>query len=386
MKTLPGAADAAEFLRTGPLRDFKPPAEGEAAVEFNTKVNLELSDFPVPELLRCGLELIGIPSRGPWEKVAWWVPFEYKGHRFELAHQKFGLRLYSSTNRPNSAPALLSSEVLKKLQAAVRAIEGMVTNIAPKLLGRGDVTVVNQHDALDRAYRYFRERAVNPIEIPDERIEHEPQDGLVSLMLSFKSGQHEMRHNASHDLVAAMTAYLSRLEHDLVLAMAFGDFDPSHDNLEAFIGERWGEKFKRALGRDADADEFRSRLRNIVERWRNPYAHGGFEKTLTASVYLHVDSIGAVPVGLTQVRGSARYMLRPISEADTDEVFEFFDNLDGWMVKRLWKAAAWIDSGLPVRFDANFRADAQAASTPDEFDLFVARCGYEYDRAANMDF
>ena len=383
MDILPGAADAAEFLRTGPLRNFRPPADRETYGGLNARMNLELADFPVPELLRRSLELAGIPSHGPGEKVAWWVSFDYEGHHFQLAHQKFGLRLYSNTDSDSEPP---SRDVLKKLQSAVRVVEGLIADFAPVLLGRGDVTVINQHDALDRAYRYFRERAINPIEIPDERIEHEPQDGLVSLMLTFTSGQFEMQHNASHDLVAAITGYLSRLEHDLVLSMAFGDFEPSQDNLEGFIGERWGEKFKRAVGRDAEADRYRERLRNIVERWRNPYAHGGFEKALAASVYLHVDSVGAVPVGLTRVRGSARYMLRPISESDADEVFEFFDELDEWMAKRLWKADRWINSGLPVRFDAEFRADVQEASTLDEFNRFVDLCGYQHDRAANMDF
>ena len=36
-----------------------------------------------------------------------------------------------------------------------------------------------------------------------------------------------MELNAFHDLVAAITAYLSLLEHDLVLALAFSGFDPS---------------------------------------------------------------------------------------------------------------------------------------------------------------
>ena len=43
---------------------------------------------------------------------------------------------------------------------------------------------------------------------------------------SFKSGKIQMQLNAFHDMVAAITAYLSLLEHELVLALAFIDFDP----------------------------------------------------------------------------------------------------------------------------------------------------------------
>jgi hypothetical protein len=75
-----------------------------------------------------------------------------------------------------------------------------------------------------------------------------------------------MKLNAFHDLIAAITAYLSRLDHDLVLALAFTDFDPKADNLTDIMGSRWGEKFERVLGHGTEAAGFRARLTAVVER------------------------------------------------------------------------------------------------------------------------
>lgn len=77
---------------------------------------------------------------------------------------------------------------------------------------------------------------------------------------------------------------LSLLEHHLVLALGFQEFDPSTDNLSAIIGLPWGQKYERILGK-ARADVPRARLTEIVERgWRNMCVHGGFEKKHTGSV------------------------------------------------------------------------------------------------------
>jgi hypothetical protein len=56
----------------------------------------------------------------------------------------------------------------------------------------------------------------------------------------FKSGKSRMQMNAFHDMIAAISAYISLLEHDLVLALAFSGFDPAKDDLTSMIGSRWG--------------------------------------------------------------------------------------------------------------------------------------------------
>jgi hypothetical protein len=76
----------------------------------------------------------------------------------------------------------------------------------------------------------IRERATNPTFIADKHEEHEEHEehglregGFVS---TFSDGRMLLEINAFHDLVAAITAYLGLLEHDLVLALALTGFDP----------------------------------------------------------------------------------------------------------------------------------------------------------------
>ena len=97
---LPGEAEAGERLKQTALRDFGPVPEDRERRGRSHKLTLSRDDAPVPSLLEYALILIGLEAYGPEEKVAWWVKFSYRGEWCELAHQKFGLRLYLHTDRP----------------------------------------------------------------------------------------------------------------------------------------------------------------------------------------------------------------------------------------------------------------------------------------------
>src|SRR5699024_3566802 len=92
----------------------------------------------------------------------------------------------------------------------------------------------------------FRERATNPATVEDVSESGVSEGG--GTWSSFLLGKDVMARNASHDLVAATSAFLSSLEHDLVLALPFLDFDPTTDNLTKIIGDRWGDKWRRVIG------------------------------------------------------------------------------------------------------------------------------------------
>ena len=110
---------------------------------------------------------------------------------------------------------------------------------------------------------------------------------------TFNNGKARMQLNSFHDMIAAISAYVSLLEHDLVLALAFSDFDPSKEDLTVMIGSRWGEKWGRILGKEGEAGRYWQRLFDVVERWRNPYSHGGFEKGHGATIFLHTPGVNA---------------------------------------------------------------------------------------------
>jgi hypothetical protein len=385
---LPGEAEAGERLKQTALRDFGPVPKDQERRGRSYKLTLSPDDAPVPSLLKYALILIGLEAYGPAEKVAWWVNFSYRGEWCELAHQKFGLRLYLHTDRSEEEARESQVQIVKKLRSSIRRIEKLILDAAPELLGKGNATVVNQHRSLRRAYEYFRERAVNPISIEDEHITYEPHEGaLIQKAYSFKSGKIQMRLNAFHDMVAAITAYLSLLEHELVLALAFIDFDPAKDDLTAVIGSRWGEKFDRVLGVGGDAARYRQRLAGVVERWRNPYSHGGFEKGHGATIYLHTPGVNAaVPVGLTRVRDSPLFSFVPANETHITEVFDLFDEIDAWRERELSEAMRWIKSGLDVPFDAAFRSLLTQAREKDDFAGLLDYFEYRQATMDNMDY
>lgn len=380
---------AEEHLSRTALRDFGPPvpAAGQEDIFATHVLRIMPQEAPLPVLLRHALALIGIPHQGPWEKVAWWVDFQYKGYACSLAHQKFGLRLRISGDLTEERADKVLMEIRKKLVSAVRTVENLLSETAGDTLNSGNVTVRNQYRQLRRAYDYFRHRAVNPDFVEDVNEQGEG-DGLAISWSRHVSGKSVMALNASHDLVAAISAYVSVLEHCFVLTLPFLDFDPGSDKLTQIIGDRWGDKWRRVIDlSDEEASRLRERLGEVVERWRNPYSHGGFEKGHGATVYLHMKGLGALPVGMSSILDSPLFSFYPVSEIDIAEVFELFDEIDAYLVRKLPHAMEWIESGLDVRFDADFIS--QVFSSLNEYgDLkkLIEIYAYRQDVINNMDY
>lgn len=390
VEVLPGETEAAQRLQQTALRDFGVVAADDRDDPRwdgipSHRMSISPEDSPVPPLYKYALNLIGCQAYGPGEKVAWWVNFTYQGERCSLAFQKFGLRLYLRTERPEDEALKTQKQIVKQLRSSMRTVEKVIIDAAPSLLGQGSATVLNQHTSLRRAYVYFRERAEQPAHIGDENRSGQSPGG--GTWRSFNSGQDRMRLNSFHDMIAAISAYVSLLEHDLVLALAFSDFDPDEDNLTAMIGSRWGEKWDRILGKDGEAGRYWQRLFEVVERWRNPYSHGGFEKGHGATIYLHTPGVNAaLPVGLTRVRESPFFSFIPAKESDINEVFALFDEIDAFLSRELPEAMEWVDSSLDVRYDDDFRQELAAARRDGQFERLVERHSYLADMYANMDF
>jgi hypothetical protein len=378
---------AGEHLSKTSLRDFGPPIPHEER-DYDLpshRVTLLPQEAPIPVLLRHALTLIGIRHYGPSEKVAWWVAFTYKGYPCELAHQKFGLRLRIGGDLTEDQAGDLLTEIRKKLGSAVKIVEGLLAETASDTLNAGHVTVVNQHQKLRRAYDYFRGRATNPDVVDDVSESGTNEFGSWS---SFLLGKNVMAMNAFHDLVAAISAFVSSLEHDLVLALPFLDFDPTVDDLTQIIGDRWGEKWRRVVGHsDPEAVRLRERLTAVVERWRNPYSHGGFEKGHGATIYLHTPGLGALPIGLSGIRDSPMFSFHAASDTDIEGVFALFDEIDAYLSKTIPHAMEWIDSGLDVRFDAVFMAQVVGCiESEGALERLIDAHAHAADMIANMDY
>lgn len=389
---LAGSDDAAKRLSATSLREFLHPSTDKDKARRYRRYRWSVSceEMALPGLARYALGLVGLPSFGPSEKVAWWVNFLFQDRQCELALEKFGLQLYIEIVDNDEADAIQTAkQIVKKLSSSMRAVENLVlAPAAPGLFRDGKATVVNQHISLRRTYEYFRERASNPFAIEDE-LKHFGHGDRMTYGMTFQSGKRLMQMNSFHDLIASVNAYLSLLEHILVLALPFQSFDPSKDSLEKFIGSRWGDKYGQVFDLTRKDDKrYYDRLIEVVEQWRNTYSHGGFEKGHGSSVYLHYEGIGPIPVGLSSATERIGYFFIPATDEDINHVFKLFDEIDAWLTnKRLYFAMQWITSGLHVRFDPAFRAElVEAMESPEQFSKYVDYNVYLDDRATNMDY
>lgn len=389
MDELPNTAELFERLRATALRGFEPPpAEwGGRPSGGSGRLTITYAECPIPRVMALALSLAGLRLSGPGEKVAWWSTFAFDGVRFELAHQKFGLRLrIANAGLSEEEIDLRLLRVKKKLLAAVRMVEKAINMVGRDLVDSGDATVLNQHRRLQQAYDYFRDRAINPTKIEDATTVF-GDEGLGISGMSFVSGAAVMQLNSTHDVVAAVTSFLSRLEHDLVLALPFAGFNSDRDHLTDFIGMRWGLKYERVLGTSGEAKMFMNRLVAIVERWRNPYTHGGFEKGNGSTVYVHVPGAGALPIGLSAMRGQPYLSMSSASDIAIMDVFALFDQFDAWFAATKPHAHAWIVSGLSTRFDREYCELVQSLADDDDGCAeYLRYAEMEDGRAANMDY
>jgi hypothetical protein len=389
MNGLPGEARAGEQLRRTALRDFGPALEHGDDPRWDRalhKFTLMPDEAPVPVLLKYALTLAGLKAGGPGEKVAWWVNFTFQDEACTIAHEKFGVRLYLRTDRPAEEARQIYVQLVKKLRGTTRTVERLILDAAPGILGKGNATVLNQHHSLRRAFDYFRERAEKPTHVEDEYVIGGGPSPVAKWSM-ITSGKTQMRLNSFHDMIAALSAYLSLLEHDLVLALPFADFNPEVDNVTDLIGARWGDKWDRVVGKSSHALEFRRRLSEVVERWRNPYSHGGFEKGHGATIWLRTPGVGAaVPVGLTRVRESPHFSFVGAGESEIADVFALFDEIDSWLAGELPEATLWIASGLDVRYDDEFRSLFAVAKAESGFDSFLEYHEHRQAQIDNMDY
>lgn len=358
-------SETAAYLKSTILRDFSAPLSTEPRKDKGTYYSRRVGCYeaPVPVLLRYPFDLLGIQHTGPGEKFAWAVEFNYKGFPAYLGYHKFGVKagIICSLSRAESENHL--NMMLDRIFSAAHVVEKLLSERAPEAIRQGNVTVANQYRRLRAPYEYHRDRAINPVFVADER-EHRRFNGGQSW--THISGKMVMKMHASHDLVASTVAFLSLLEHLFVLSLPFAGYNPESEDLTAFIGDRWGVKWERIIGdKNPEARDLRRRMSEVVEQWRNPYSHGGFEKGHGSSLYVHTPGLGALPMGLTRVRESTFFSFNPAPKGDIESIYSLFDEIESYLKSILPGAYTWIESGLDVRFDSEFAQELAEASQID---------------------
>jgi hypothetical protein len=369
-----------ERVRTQ-LRDVRPRTSALPPDTTGVEIQVSPEHIPVPRAAWFVLtSILGLTDLGRQEKVAWEIDFDFLAVPMTLSDRKFGVRLFvGAGERARIDPSALGRRFLAALGAAVDILDkSVLLPTAISQLEAGNF-VGNRYHQLRGHYEYFRE-AVDECLAGRGRWMADDQPARLAAR----------QQEAFINYAAAIHSYFSWLEHVLVLALPFADFNATNDDLRQIIGSGWRDKYKRLfdVAHDPDANRFLGRLVELSKRSRNTWSHGVFDKA-GGLLYVHIPGLGAVPMGINELSRNVHFV--PIMGITTDfaGTWTFLDDVDAFLRRSPRSAFGmrYAESGLQVRFDAAARSDYRAAIASDaQFDELLERQGYLEDQPANMDW
>lgn len=373
------------------LKDFSPATDDDFDLVYdkkNKRYPIERNLFPVPNLLLFLLiKICNFTPRSRGEKMHWNIAFTYKKNNYAITYEKFGLRLYTENDID-----IKPKEVLGKLKKALNIIERHeLSNFSKHQILKGNITLINQFPKLDNQYFYFRDRALfeysseEKNEVLKENIDH---SNFINNLISQINDSWSAMRAGQYNALAMIDAYFSRLEHLLVLALPFSNYIREKDNLAEFVGSIWSDKLRRILDvSDMQTQKHYNALVNIKEKFRNTFAHGGFEKN-GQSFYFHLDKVGAIPASMSSVKDSVHFNFFPIDKIGFEEICSVFDEFDKYLslvtLPKVWKLA---DSGLNLALDENSLNELLKASSESEvYEQWIELNCHWRDQIDNADY
>lgn len=367
------------------LRDFGPNPLDQQGLVYSPngghKYSIDREDVPLPQIPMMALLLLSCHNLGPGEKLKWEISFTYRGVACSLALQKFGLRLYISSDAVESdeEAAKMAKLIIGKLKKSQKVLERtLLRDLGAEQLRLGQVTIGNQYHQLRMTYSYFREsaslafaqkgRLKGKLTFHASGSTDQSVEELHDTLQRITDGQAAER-EGFYNTLAMVSSFFSLLEHTLVLVLPFIGFDSASEDLAKFIGDRWAQKLQRVfdLNSDAVAKRHYDALHRISEDYRNTYGHGGFDKFPHATIAFHVPGLGALPVKLSDVRDSPHFAFAPVDATKFEDICATFDGFESHLKDAPTKfAMMWIEEGLDVSYDSDFRQRMASAMTSDD--------------------
>ena len=353
---------------------------------------LPRDDFPVPEMLLLMLRnFLGWRWYGPGEKVRWTVYGTFSGEPIAIELGKFGLTLLSS-------PALNKSQkrIEGQLKSAVKIVEKFIKPVLEQQIFSGNVGLGNHLTEFVSRYEFFRSQADKAFRRAKRKVKEKPTagnehpEGIISvLMLGYNRSMKAQQEGFYHS-VAMVDAYFSALEHRLNLLRAFTGVPLPEDGFKAFMSKTWNEKLDELLGANPSpkARKTLQGMRDIKERIRNPFAHGGYENDKGA-LHVHIPSIGTIPGNITKFGKSARFSLIPIGANDHELNCTVFDEVDKLLsMGHLAGAYRLMEAGIDPSFDEeSLQSYKEGISGGDEaLERFIDHWSHLWELHTNMDY
>jgi len=312
----------------------------------------------------------------PMEKVLWEIPFQYENAAFYFTVRKSGFYLMSGTEDID-----LIKRLLRRINNAIKIVDRMISPLLKEVVNKGDITFENQGGFLFQRYLYFKSKAYESYSTKDK----EPKD----IHEAISSLNHKMKttREGFFNTQAMLDAYFSYQEHLLILLLPFSGFVKEKENISKIIAGNWSEKFKRVLNvkNNKKAEQHYEKLHLIKEKYRNKYAHGGFEKE-NGSLYAKVNKLGFIPV---RMDAHEHFSFMPIDDMDFNEICGVIDEFENYLISAVeWSGAIkLIQSGLDIYFDDKHLETYQRVIRDDN--LLHDFIEYELemlDRQDNMDW
>jgi hypothetical protein len=287
---------------------------------------------------------------------------------------------------------VLINDFIACLRKAARVFDKHVfARLVKDQVTAGNVTLLNQSGRLRGAYTFFRWQAQSFIDGHGDEELRQEMAGMGVLAAGGTPGETFftellVRSEVGYCLTAMASAYFSWLEHVLVLALPFTDWDPAQRNVTEVIGDSWADKWRYVVPNgDAAATAF-DRLKVAAEEFRNLDSHGGFGKK-ERSLLIHTP-LGAMPARLMEGADAIRATIIPEAPAGFPQACAVFDATDEFLrTGPLAAAMAWIEGGLQVPFHSEHRQTLkEAMAEADEaFEEVVNRFSELEDRINNFE-
>jgi hypothetical protein len=353
------------------LAEITPPVDENHPTQWSG-YQLDFEEFPTPDLVRFALtRLRDIKALGPGEKVAWSIDACFGDVPFQIAYRKFGFQLVV----PKGTPEEIAQRLILCLKKAARLAARSLEEVAHQQIDSGNVSIDNKYRIFDGAYQFFRQEA-------SARFQENPNSGF-GVVFAPKFAE------AGYCAGAMVNAYFSRLEHLLVLALPFTDFDPGNGALRKFAEALWDDKFTTVfdLSTDEVAKRTRDMLGKIKKQFRNPISHGGFDKKGTA-FHFHVPGIAAVPALLSNYKVSIERFVTSITKPEFETLCAELDDCDRLLEStKLGPGIRFAQRLLPVSFSETQRMKYRnVAEHPERFEAFLEHETDILDMHMNMDY
>lgn len=300
------------------------------------------------------------------EKVFCEVHFRYKEVECCYSIRKFGVYIYTDCNEDDFLKSLM-----RTLWNLGKIADKLLEKPLEESVDSGQVIIKNSSFRLFSRYEYFKKNA----------LESYSEEGLKSESSLINKWQ-GLSTEGFYNTTAMLEAYFSFQEHLLVLLFAF---QKSEVSLKEFIELTWQDKFKIIFNiGDKEVQCYYNALVSIKNNYRNPIAHGGFDKSLDYML-VYIEGLGYVPTNISNGHFYTR-----LSQGETlEEIINTIDKFHKWIrdTPILARKMKIIESGLDIKYTTiDFEIYNDAMESDEKLETYLEYAVYAWEREINMDW